>query len=67
MQRKVSAGGVNLLDSSRCRVDAVNVPRELSDGVNLDDGEQGHPGEVIDVQVKTGRSLATAVAAMSAS
>ena len=26
MQRKVSAGGVNHLDSLRCRVDAVNDP-----------------------------------------
>ncbi len=54
LQREISAGGANLLDSSRCRVDAVNVPRELSDGLDLDNSEGGDPGEVIDVQGEDG-------------
>ena len=37
LERKVSAGGVNLLDSFRCSVDAVNEAELAS---------QGQPGEV---------------------
>ena len=54
LQRKVSPGGVNLVERSRCRVDAVNALRALSAGVDRDDREGRDPGEVVDVHREHG-------------